>query len=248
MPTDIPVGARIGIIAALPGEVSGLLSSLDVLDRSSAGGLSIQKGMYEGKDIIVLISGVGLKKARTAIRTLINHHHPDLILSAGFAGGLDPSLGLGDAIVPSRIVDHTGLGIDTPPDIHKKLLNARPTAHAGTILTTPRFIAEESEKAALFQRHDARAVDMESAAIAAEAHAAGFPHLALRVISDTADQTLPPLSRFLDASGEVMPIRAALYFLRRPTKLIPTLRFYTGMSHAAGVLTDLLVTAITVLP
>ena len=242
------MGAQIGIIAALPGEVSGLLSRLDVLDQGSAGGLPIQVGVYEGKDIVVLISGVGPKKARAAVRVLINRHRPDLILSVGFAGGLDPSLELGEAIVPSRIVDQMDVRIDTQPDIQRKLLDARPAAHTGTILTTSRFIADESEKEALFHRYDARAVDMESAAIAAEAEAGGFPHLALRVISDTADQTLPPLSRFLNARGEVMPFRAILYFARHPRHFIPTLRFYTGMSHAAGVLTDLLITAITVLP
>ena len=239
---------RIGIIAALPREVSGLLDHLDILDREISGGLQVTCGRYEEKEILVLISGVGIKKARAAAGILIHRHRPDLILSAGFAGGLDPSLSLGDAVIPSRIIDQSGARIDSPQDLHAKLLQAHPGAASGSILTTPRFIPDQSEKMDLFRRHNALAVDMESMAIAGEAMAARLPHLALRVISDTADQTLPPLSGFLDSQGEVSPMRAVLYFARHPRRLIPTLRFYVGMGIAANSLTDFLVTAVRVLP
>ena len=239
---------KIGIIAALPREVEGLLDRLDIMDGKTSGGFQTSHGRLDEKEVVVLISGVGIKKARNAAATLIHRHRPDLILSAGFAGGLDPALSLGDAVVPSVIIDQSGARRDAPQDMHAKLVQAHPGAVSGCILTTPRFIPDESEKEDLFRRHDALAVDMESMAVAGEASAHGIPHLALRVISDTADQTLPPLSRFLDAQGEVIPMRAVLYFARRPHRLIPTLRFYIGMSIASSSLTELLVTAVTILP
>ncbi|MBN1882199.1 MAG: hypothetical protein JW885_08515 [Deltaproteobacteria bacterium] len=239
---------RIGVIAALPREVKGFLDRLGVLDRETSGGLPLYRGIHEEKEILVLISGVGMKKARIAARTLIHRHRPDLIFSAGFAGGLDPSLALGDTVIPSRIVDQSDARIDAPQEIHTKLLSARPGTAAGSLLSTPRFIPDASEKKELFRRYDALAVDMESAATALEAQATGVPHLALRVISDTADQTLPPLSGFLDAQGDIMPMRAVLFFARHPRRLIPVLRFFKGMGRAADSLTDLLVTAVTVLP
>lgn len=238
----------IGIIAALPREVKGLLARLDIQDRETAGRDQISYGRYEEKEIIVLVGGVGLKKARSAATNLIHRRRPDLILSAGFAGGLDPSLSLGDAVIPSMIIDQSGARIDAPRDLHAKLLHAHPGAASGSILTTPRFIPDESEKRGLFSRHGALAVDMESMAVAGEAQAYGIPHIALRVISDTAGHTLPPLSDFLDARGEVIPMRAVRFFARRPHRLIPTLRFFVGMGVAADSLTNLLVTAVTVLP
>ena len=238
----------IGIIAALPREVEGLLDRLDTLNRETAGRDQISYGRYEEKEILVLVGGVGIRKARNAAANLIHSRRPDLILSAGFAGGLDPSLSLGDAVIPSVIIDQSGACIDAPRDMHAKLLQAHPGAVSGSILTTPRFIPDESEKKDLFYRYDALAVDMESMAVAGEAKAHGVPHLALRVISDTADQTLPSLSGFLDARGEIIPMRAVRYFARHPHRLIPTLRFLVGMGAAADSLTDLLVTAVTVLP
>jgi adenosylhomocysteine nucleosidase len=242
------VKTTIGIIAALPREVEGLFDRLDVLDTETTGGYKVSRGRYKDKEIVVLVSGVGMKKARNATAHLIHRHRPDLVLSAGFAGGLYPSLSLGDAVIPPVIVDQSGARIDVPQDLHAKLLQAHPGAISGSILTTPRFIPDQSEKNDLFRRHNALAVDMESMAVAGEASAHGVPHLALRVISDTADQTLPPLSGFLDAQGEIIPMRAFLFFTRHPRRLIPALRFFVGMSRAADSLTALLVTAVSALP
>jgi len=238
----------IGIIAALPREVFGLIARMDIIGEETTEGRSVLWGRLNRKDIVVMIGGVGMKNARAAVRNLIRRHRPELILSAGFAGGLDPALALGDAVVPSRIIDERGGRIDTPPDLLERLLSALPDAETGSALTTPRFIPDKSEKEDLFRRYGARAVDMESMAVAAEAAACGLPHLALRVISDTALQTLPPLSQFLDADGDVVPMRAVRYFIRHPRHLIPTIRFTTGLGPAAQSLTGLLVTAVTELP
>jgi adenosylhomocysteine nucleosidase len=242
------VKTLIGVIAALPREVKGLLDRLEAPVRETSGGLQSFSGRFGEKEVLVLISGVGMKKARAAARVLIGRHRPDLVLSVGFAGGLDPSLALGDAVIPSAIIDQSGKKIDVPRDMHAKLMRMHPGAAPGSILTTPRFIPDASEKRDLFCRYGALAVDMESMAIAFEAQAHGVPHLALRVVSDTADQTIPPLSGFLDARGDVMPMRAAMFFVRHPLLLISTLRFFVGMNRAADSLTDLLVSAVTLLP
>jgi nucleoside phosphorylase len=61
----------------------------------------------------------------------------------------------------------------------------------GRLLTSPKAIGSLSEKAALFQQTGAAAVDMESLAIAEIAHTHQLPFIAIRVIVDSAGDTLP---------------------------------------------------------
>jgi adenosylhomocysteine nucleosidase len=68
---------------------------------------------------------------------------------------------------------------------------ARPFGIRGAILTRRAPVASVAEKRRLFAETGAIAVDMETAAVAAVAHAAGRPFVAVRAIVDAASRTLP---------------------------------------------------------
>jgi nucleoside phosphorylase len=87
----------------------------------------------------------------------------------------------------------------------------------GTILGLDRLLSSPQEKADAFARHGALAIDMESHHVARAAGERGLPFIAVRAISDQADETLPAImATFVDAEGQtkMSAVLAALIFRR----------------------------------
>lgn len=120
------------------------------------------------------------------------------ILSVGVSGGLDPTLKPGDLVIGDAVVDSGGSVYRSDRD----LLNALrfDPLRTGRLFGADRIISSAEAKAALFQDHQACAVDMESHGCARAAAQAGVPFLAIRAIADPADRALPPA-----ALGAVAP-------------------------------------------
>ena len=104
--------------------------------------------------------------------------HRGPILSAGIAGALNPEL------TPGSIV------IDGDPDTLARLAIALPHAKIGKVIGQDSIATNPAMKRKLAVQ--GVAVDMESHIAAAVARAQGLPFGAVRVISDTAEETLPP--------------------------------------------------------
>jgi nucleoside phosphorylase len=88
---------------------------------------------------------------------------------------------------------------------------------SGAILGLDRLLSSPQEKAAAFAQTGALAIDMESHHVARAAAAHGLPFIAIRAISDRADQTLPAcLADFVDGEGrtKMSAVLAALIFGR----------------------------------
>ena len=93
----------IALISATEDEVSGLTNSLTNKKISNSGTIKFIEGKFLDIDVVVSISGVGLKKARNCTNTLIKKYNPGTIISAGFAGALNPKLVLGEIVVPDWV-------------------------------------------------------------------------------------------------------------------------------------------------
>ena len=103
---------------------------------------------------------------------------PELVLTCGFAGGLNPELKLGDVVFETS--DET---------LRAKLLGAG--AKPAKIFCADRIAITVAEKKKLRAETGADAVEMESAAIHAVCRERGIPCSTVRVISDTAGEDLP---------------------------------------------------------
>jgi adenosylhomocysteine nucleosidase len=103
---------------------------------------------------------------------------PELVLTCGFAGGLNPELKLGDIIFETS--DET---------LRTKLLGAG--AKPIKIFCADCIATTVAEKKKLRDETGADAVEMESAAIHAVCRERGIPCATVRVISDTASEDLP---------------------------------------------------------
>ena len=87
----------------------------------------------------------------------------------------------------------------------------------GVILGLDRLLSTPREKAAAFARTGALAIDMESHHVARAAARHGLPFIAIRAISDQANETLPAcFADFVDADGgtKLSAVLAALIFRR----------------------------------
>ena len=76
--------------------------------RYSARGITITEGELCGKLVAVILTGPGKAAARRGAELLIAGHRPRWIISAGFAGALDPSLARNDLVVPGEVTDLAG--------------------------------------------------------------------------------------------------------------------------------------------
>lgn len=202
MPDQKPVV----VIAALQMEAHALVARMP---RSESVGPRLT--IWEGGGLVVVVAGVGKVAAAMAAQYACDIFKPRCIVSIGLAGGLEGSVRPGRVIIASGAVQHDvdgrplteargvipGLGmsvIAAHPAVADLLLRAArlksEDARAGLVLTGDQIVTSSKVRDALAREYpDAACIDMETAAIAQVAHQNGVPWSALRVTSDTADET-----------------------------------------------------------
>jgi len=137
-------------------------------------------------DISILVVGIGRKNAEKAVRGFLDSRSkPDLVVTCGFAGGLDPDLKLGDVVY-----DFSDSELRTPISELPARLGAA-GAKPAKFYCADRIATTVAEKKKLRDETGADAVEMESAAIHAVCVEQGVPCVTVRVISDTAHEDLP---------------------------------------------------------
>lgn len=144
----------------------------------------------------VVESGPGFRAARAATLQFITQRRPDLIISAGTCGALDPNLTLGQVLTVSRVQSPIG----EFPTI----------ASQGVVLHSQDAVAATAlDKRELF-RSGAVIVDMEAAAVASVCRDHNIPFACVKSVSDLADEDLPlDFNRYRDAAGRFQNSRIA---------------------------------------
>lgn len=194
--------------------------------------LVIHEGMVAGVPVAWCVAGMGAAAARHAAQLLLAGHAPGLLVSAGFAGGLDPRLTRGAVVRPERAVAPAG----------DPIALAHGSPGAGGIVTVTEVIATAPAKRRLAADTGARLVDMETHAVATAARAAGLPCAAVRVVSDTAGDELPAeVARLAEPRSTWHRLGTAVGMLgRRPRLALDLWRLYEhavvdGRSLAAAL-------------
>ena len=182
---------KIGIIVAMDRELQQL------------------RQVFEGSQVIVEKCGIGKVNAALGVQRMINEHHPDCIISSGCAGGNGDELEVRDVVVSTELAYHDvycGSAIDSgtqygqvqglparfqaDPYLLRKAqeLGARSSSSKicpGLIVTGDWFVdSKEKMRDIIAHFPEARAVDMESAAIAHACYLNKVPFISFRVVSD----------------------------------------------------------------
>lgn len=190
-------------------------------------------GNVGAEEVRLAHTGVGPAAAAEHVAALLAAHRPRLLLSTGFAGGLDPRLATGDLLIATNV--------STPALVARSraLLADDVRAHFGALTSQPRPAESAAEKAALARASGALGVDMETAAIAAACARAGVPLLAVRAISDPAREPLPvPFAEWFDlAAQRPRPLALVRYLAHHRAQIRPFVRFVRGLTPAREAFT-----------
>ena len=141
------------------------------------------------------------------------------IISIGIAGALAPEMEVGDVVVAERIVTACE-AFETDAKWTARLAASFPGATIGAILGRGTIADTPDVKALLHDSTGAVAVDMESHLAADAALTRGLPFAALRVISDRADQSLPPAAlTAMNPDGSIALARVLWSVATRPGQI-----------------------------
>lgn len=191
----------IGIVCGLKSEAVAVTASM------KAAGI-------DGKKVRIGVSGANADRAETIAQEFLDEG-AKAIISAGLCGGLDPSLKSGDLILGERVVSAQGDIV-----IADKALSAAADKYSPrhvAIFGSDEIVDSTDKKKALYHRYAAETVDMESHGAARAAARAKVPFIAIRVVADGHDRTLPKAAlRAVTLSGGVNVMNVLIDCLKSP--------------------------------
>jgi adenosylhomocysteine nucleosidase len=179
-----------------------------------------------GDGALLALSGIGGVAAQAAAHALIEAGVTAL-MTFGMAGGLDPALKAGSVVLPCEMISADGTRFAASPPWRERVAAAISPLRAvteGNLLTSAHAIDTPADKAAAFRTTGAAAVDMESAAVAQVASRHGMPFIAVRVIVDTAADTLPGAVVNASRAGKVQMSRLIAGLILAPGEFAALIR------------------------
>lgn len=97
---------QVAILFAFEDEGRLLRSRMELTDSVNVSGRIFWKGKLQGKDVVVVESGVGMTNAAMTTQLLIDKYLPEKILFTGICGAIDSANHIGDVVIPEKWVTH----------------------------------------------------------------------------------------------------------------------------------------------
>ena len=95
-----------GIICAMQIEADGIIALSQNTQTEEIAGMKFTTGTLNGKDIAVVVCGVGKVNAAMCAVVLIEKFNPDVVINSGVGGSLSPLVSIGDIVVATKSVQH----------------------------------------------------------------------------------------------------------------------------------------------
>ncbi|PAW78460.1 MAG: hypothetical protein B9S33_19690 [Pedosphaera sp. Tous-C6FEB] len=180
-------------------------------------------------EVETVVTGMGKLAAERAVTSVLGQRKWNLVLTCGFAGGLNP------ALRPETVVFEA----DASFPLRQALLDSG--AVAASFHCAERVAVTAGEKAALRERTGADAVEMESGVIRRLCHERGLLSATVRVISDAAHEDMPlDFNTLVRPDGLIHTGKLARTVLRRPHKIPALIALGTRTKSAAARLAAIL--------
>lgn len=202
----------IGIICAMQIEADGIIAISENVKSETYAGMKFTSGTLHGKDIVIVVCGVGKVNASTCTLALINKYSPDVVINSGVAGAVSPIVSIGDIVVGTKAVEHdmntTALGdkqgeVSFPDgkvtyfecdkavsnllaSVCKKIPDTK--VAQGIIASGDIFVSERKSRLRINDHFGAIACEMEGAAIGHVCYCCKVPYGIIRAISDDLDE------------------------------------------------------------
>ena len=231
------------ILGALKDEIKLIKSEMEVDKAIHIRPFSFFVGKYEGKEICLVQTGVGKGAIATAMDYTLEHLNPTLFINIGYAGGLDPTLGVGDLIIATTVInerDETHFDIEKEwIEKAKKVAGKAELKHqTGKLVTVKKSVDDPHQKAFLGTRFEAAAVDMESSAMAKKATEHKIPFMVVRSILDPLDMELPSIPEEAVVGGDIQVGRLLNHMKKSPKDLFKLPKFSYIASQARMAMTN----------
>jgi nucleoside phosphorylase len=183
-------------------------------------------------NVNVVLTGIGGKSAWLETTKIVWDGDVDICVSSGLAGALRAQYQIGD-ILAAKEVQAVGWQRVVASDAKLIQLAEEHGARAvGSFYSADRVISSASEKRELGKMADA--VEMESGEVLYEASAFGAKVIAIRGISDSADEDLPvDFNRVVTPAGEVSIPKVLGEVARHPISIPALVRFGNQSRMAA---------------
>lgn len=201
----------IGIIGAMHEEIIELKSEMNNIEEINIANMIFFKGLLEGKEIVLVESGIGKVNSSISTTILINHFKVEKIIFTGVAGGISDDIHVGDIVISSDLVQHDvdvtafGLDLGVIPRMDESFFKAdenliklakeaalsifdEDKVRVGRIVSGDQFINSIDKVNWLKEQFKCDAAEMEGASVAHVAHLFKIPFVILRAISDKANE------------------------------------------------------------
>jgi len=229
------------LVAAEAREFVGLMQNTEKSERLPWPVQFARRVECHGRATVLVAHGPGPRLAGEAVRVAGEHVRFDALVSTGFCGALDPALEPSDIFVAREVlgVGPAVLPVSGPSTENRDREGAGPAI--GVLISTDRVAVTAAEKAEL-RRQGGDAVEMEAAAVARAAQRLSLPFFCVRVVTDTAEESLPlDFNRMRDRNGRFSRVKIVAAGLRNPGDIFPKLmKFNQRCNRASGVLGDFL--------
>lgn len=199
---------KIAVIGAMEEEVELLRAAISNPKTTVIANSEYTEGTYEGKDVVLLKSGIGKVNAAMSTTILLHEFKPDIVINTGSAGGYDENLEVGAIVISDEVrhhdVDATIFGyeigqVPQMPPAFKSDANLMQAAElavqkigehqaaTGLITTGDAFMNDPVRVEVVRKQFPTmKAVEMEAAAVAQVCYQFGTPFVVIRALSDIA--------------------------------------------------------------
>lgn len=199
---------EIGIIVAMEEERETILNIMTDIKVEQLYNLRFLKGKIQGRNCILVKSGVGKVNAARTTQIMLNQFNIQYVINVGAGGSINGLLNIGDVLIGKEVVQHdfditafghskgyiTGVGdriicnrelVNELEQIIQSMPERSYQIKIGVIATGDIFCTEPWMKDKIRAKFDADVVDMECAAIAQVCYLDNVPFMVIRSISDT---------------------------------------------------------------
>lgn len=215
---------KVGIIGAMDEEIALLLNTMNDKEEMTVAGCLFVSGSLEGKEVVLLKSGIGKVNAAMAATILHERFSPTHIINTGSAGGFAEDLEVGDLVISTEVVHHDvdvtafnyaygqvpGMPATYKADewlvslAEETVKGMDINSRRGLIATGDSFM-EDPERVEFVRGKFPHmlASEMEAAAIAQVSHHYGVPFVIIRALSDLAGRkSSVSFDQFLDKAAK----------------------------------------------
>ncbi|BDU50988.1 5'-methylthioadenosine/adenosylhomocysteine nucleosidase [Haliovirga abyssi] len=202
----------IGIIGAMNEEIIELKSNMKLSKEEVAANMSFFVGEINGKEIVLVESGIGKVNSAMCTTILIERFNVDKIIFTGVAGAINNNLEVGDVVISKDLIQHDvdatafGAKLGEIPrmktsifkgdekliEIAEKAAKINIKKHSaiiGRILSGDQFVSSSEKIDKLRENFNGDCVEMEGASVAQVCYIYNIPFVIIRAISDKADHS-----------------------------------------------------------